>query len=218
MSKSALIVAFAVLAACGTRPPPLTSNGPPPPIAYAPRVVLDPTPLPGAKLDADGCKELHDQGMRLHDAGDYDRAITTYQRAIDSGCAHGLGLFGEIGYSLDAKGEHEEAVAMYLREITLPLPTKVAFGNLFATLDHVTAKTRNTVLAAGHTREAPIFVPDVAYEHLWIERAACLLGKGEVKRASPVEGKSGKLDQLEITCPNEGDKTLYFDAGAGSSK
>lgn len=86
-------------------------------------------------------------------------------------------------------------------------PSADSFDAFVARFPSLSATRRSAIAALG-TKAAPIHVPAINYEYVWIAKVACNGGEGKVKLQALV----GDLDMLSFTCPDDASEhTAYFD-------
>lgn len=159
------------------------------------------------------CRALLSAGVRIHDEGRYDEAIASYRRGLEQ-CGPGHRFLGEIGYSLLAKGEFDAAAAAFLKEIQAPAPAPTAFGNLTSVLPKLSPQMLQVVMLTGTLKKAPIYVPDIDGEYLWVRNIACGVGEGQVKSQALINDQGRQLDMLRFQCPDGSSHEAYFDFSA----
>jgi hypothetical protein len=87
-------------------------------------------------------------------------------------------------------------------------PTADSFDAFVAQFPSLSAARRSAIAALGTTQAAPIHVPAINYEYVWVEKIACNGGAGKVTMQALVAG----LDALHFTCPDDtSEHTAYFD-------
>jgi hypothetical protein len=86
-------------------------------------------------------------------------------------------------------------------------PTAADFDALVDQFPSLSAARRSEIAALG-TQTAPIHVPAINYEYVWVAKIACNGGAGKVSMQALV----GNLDELSFTCPNDpSEHAAYFD-------
>jgi hypothetical protein len=87
-------------------------------------------------------------------------------------------------------------------------PTADSFAAFVAQFPSLSAARRSTIAALGTTRDAPIHIPAIDDEYVWVAKIACNGGAGKVTMQALVGG----LDALSFTCPDDtAEHTTYFD-------
>ncbi len=98
-------------------------------------------------------------------------------------------------------------------------PTPENFAAVVDAFPTMSASQRATVAAIGSSKEAPIRVPDIHAEYVWVEKIACNGGAGNVGRQSLLTTPQGELDELAFTCPGDAtEHAAYFDFSADPSE
>lgn len=79
----------------------------------------------------------------------------------------------------------------------------------------MSAQRRTAIAAIGTAPEAPIRVPSINYEYVWVAKIACNGEAGKVGVQALLETAHGELDRLDFTCPgDQASHAAYFDFSA----
>ncbi|HEY1550220.1 MAG TPA: hypothetical protein VGG28_20470, partial [Kofleriaceae bacterium] len=92
-------------------------------------------------------------------------------------------------------------------------PTTADFDALVEQFPSLSAARRSAIAALGTTNKAPIHVPTIQYEYVWVEKIACNGGTGRVNTQALTGDLFGKmLDLLSFNCPDDAtEHAAYFD-------
>ncbi|HEY1814310.1 MAG TPA: hypothetical protein VGG74_18290 [Kofleriaceae bacterium] len=94
-------------------------------------------------------------------------------------------------------------------------PNAGDFDALIASFPTLSADRRAAIAAIGTSENAPIRVPDIKDEYVWVGKIACNGSEGQVQQQALLRTATGDVDELEFTCPGD-DKphAAYFDFSA----
>jgi hypothetical protein len=94
-------------------------------------------------------------------------------------------------------------------------PTADDFDALIAAFPTLSADRRAAIATIGISKDAPIRVPDIHDEYVWVGKIACNGSEGQVQQQALLRTAAGDVDELEFTCPGD-DKphSAYFDFSA----
>ena len=91
-------------------------------------------------------------------------------------------------------------------------PTPDTFQQLYNVLPSLPTARQAALRALGAKIDAPIHVPTIQFEYVWVAQLACDGGEGKVGMQALVDGPHGQLDELSYTCPGSTDeRRAYFD-------
>jgi hypothetical protein len=94
-------------------------------------------------------------------------------------------------------------------------PSQQRFDEIVASFPSLSAERRAAIAATGTSEDAPIRVPDIRAEYVWVAKIACNGGAGQVQQQSLVRAAAGDLDELQFTCPGDtAQHAVYFDFSA----
>jgi hypothetical protein len=94
-------------------------------------------------------------------------------------------------------------------------PSADDFDALIASFPTLSAARRATIAAIGTSEDAPIRVPDIHDEYVWVAKIACNGPEGQVQLQSLLRTKAGDVDELQFTCPGDANPhAAYFDFSA----
>ena len=97
-------------------------------------------------------------------------------------------------------------------------PTPEGFATVIDAFPTMSASQRAAVAALGSSKEAPIRVPDIHAEYVWVEKIACNGSAGQVHSQGLLAAGSGfdnMLDVLSYACPGDpNEHDTYFDFSA----
>jgi len=104
------------------------------------------------------------------------------------------------------------AAASFEDELVHGHPTAQRFNELVDAFPAMSAQRRATLAAIGTSEDAPIHVPSIDYEYVWVAKIACNGGAGQVGVQALLETPKGELDKLDFTCPgDQASHAAYFD-------
>lgn len=91
--------------------------------------------------------------------------------------------------------------------------TPATFEDLDRVLPGLPVARQAAIRALGSTKEAPIHVPSIQYEYVWVAHFACTIGKGTMQQQSLIHVPgAGDVDDLSFTCPDSSDPhDAFFD-------
>jgi hypothetical protein len=93
-------------------------------------------------------------------------------------------------------------------ELVTGHPTPDSFEAFVAEFPSLSAGRRSAIAALGTTTAAPIHVPAISYEYVWVGKVACNGEAGKVTMQALVNN----LDALHFSCPgDESEHVAYFD-------
>lgn len=117
---------------------------------------------------------------------------------------------------LEATGHPALAAQVLAQTVTQPGMPPQAFELLVALWPRLLpeALARQQILALGTQMDAPVYLPRAALESLWLQHFTCPTGPARLKTQQRVVGPQGRLDALEIQCPDGAHGTRYFDTSA----
>lgn len=105
-----------------------------------------------------------------------------------------------------------DAASAYETALLHGHPTPDTFQQLHDLMPSLPAPRQAALRALGGSADAPIHVPSIQFEYVWVQYFACDSGAGNVGMQALVNGPHGQLDLLSFTCPGAKDEhSAYFD-------
>ena len=110
-------------------------------------------------------------------------------------------------------GQHRinDAASEYIAELKDPSTAPQVFANLHEIYGLLDDARQREIAGLGATAEAPIKVPTIRFEYLWVGAFGCVGGQGKVTRQALIHAKTGSLDRLDYDCPDSKNHAAYFD-------
>lgn len=170
------------------------------------------TPPADTAPSKDDCDALIRAGTAKHDKGDFAGAVESYQAALPH-CERTYAVHTEMGNTLAALGKIDDAAAHYIAELR-GRPVPATFANLLDILPKLSPDRRMELATIATTREAPLRVPDIAYEYTWVGHFACTDGRGKPKKQALINVAGKQLDAMSYTCPDQSEREAFFDFSA----
>lgn len=195
------------LAACGA-PAPARSTTPvpvsPPPAASA-RTASPPPPASAVDCDTAGR-----DGTALHSEGKLVEAAALLEGAV-ARCGNGHALHDALGLVRSSQHRLDEAAIEFIAELKDPKATPEVFAHLYEIYGQLGPPRQAEIAGLGGNQDAPIKVPEIRFEYLWVEAFGCVGGHGKVSMQALVNTKAGPVDLLSYDCPDGKRHETYFD-------
>jgi len=200
------------LAACGGAAQPAHPTSPavptsPAPASSPPSTATPPQPASSSEIDCDGA--LRD-GTDLYADGKLGDATALYERAL-ARCGNGHGLHNALGLVRSKQHRLDDAATEFIAELKDPRTAPEVFANLHDIYPLLGQPRQLEVAGLGGKPDAPIKVPTIRFEYLWVGAFGCVGGQGKVTTQSLIQTKTGSLDLLHYQCPDGKSHETYFD-------
>jgi hypothetical protein len=205
------LTAALLAAACGGAAPPARSPGPPVPTP-APSTASPPSASPpsASPPSAQDCEAALRDGTALLSESKLAEAAAILEPAV-ARCGNGHGLHNALGLLRSSQHRIDDAASEFVAELKDPRTDPQVFANLHEIYGLLAQPRQLEIAGLGASADAPIKVPTIRFEYLWVGAFGCVGGQGKVKMQALIQGKTGPLDMLRYDCPDGKSHETYFD-------